>query len=39
MMKFGWVRKMEEATRLSKHQIEDCVRHFNLPFFKRSSAL
>lgn len=39
MMKFGWVGKMEKATGLSKHQIEDCVRFFNLKFFKRSSAL
>jgi len=37
-MKFGWVGKMEKATGLSKHQIEDCVRYFNLSFFKRSSA-
>lgn len=37
--KFGWVGKMEKATGLSKHQIEDCVRFFNLNFFKRSSAL
>lgn len=38
IMKFGWVGKMEKATGLSKHQIEDCVRYFNLSFFKRSSA-
>jgi len=38
MMKFGWVGKMEKATGLSKHQIEDCVRYFNLSFFKRVSA-
>lgn len=37
-MKFGWVEKMVKATGLSKHQIEDCVRHFNISFFKRSSA-
>ncbi len=37
-MKFGWVGKMEKATGLSKHQIEDCVRYFNLSFFKRASA-
>lgn len=39
MMKFGWVEKMVKATGLSKHQIEDCVRHFNLQFFKRASAI
>ena len=38
IMKFGWVEKMVKTTGLSKHQIEDCVRYFDIPFFKRSSA-
>lgn len=38
IMKFGWVEKMVKTTGFSKHQIEDCVRYFDIPFFKRSSA-
>lgn len=35
LKKFGWVGKVSEKTGLSKHQIEDVVKHFNLDVFKR----
>lgn len=35
--KFGWVGKVEKVTNLSKHQIEDCIKFFNIPSFKRKS--
>lgn len=33
--KFGWVSKVTKATGLSKHQILDTVRHFNLDVYQR----
>lgn len=35
---FGWVKKVEEKTGLSKRQIEKVVNHFNLNVYKRKCS-
>lgn len=35
--KFGWVGKVEKITNLSKHRIENCIKFFNIPSFKRKT--
>lgn len=37
LTKFGWVGKVEKITNLSKHQIENCIKFFNIPSFKRKT--
>lgn len=34
LSKFGWVSKVTKATGLSKHQIQDTCKHFNLNVYK-----
>ena len=36
--KFGWVRKVEDITGLTKRQIEKVVNHFNLDVYKRKCS-
>lgn len=35
LTKFGWVNKVCKATGLSKHQVEDTVKKFNMDVYKR----